>query len=221
MDVHTHFRRVETGLDFCRNGFHQLDPEAIRKIPYGLSIGLHPWQAEKDQPALRTRFSSCLKERNVLALGECGLDRMQGASWKNQLQAWKWQFELAQETETPLIIHCVKAWADFLPYLKMSQVPMLFHGFSGKPSVADMLLPFEQAWFSIGPRFFRQADWEVKLRHLDLSRLTLESDTETKPNFPEMVEAIALVRNENPKMTEILLYENGLRFFGTKGRMFF
>lgn len=162
-----------------------------------------------------------MNEKNVLALGECGLDRIQGADWKLQLQAWKWQFDLAQVTGMPLIIHCVKAWADILPYLKNSRVPMLFHGFSGKPSVADMVLPFEQAWFSIGPRFFRQPDWEMKLKHMDLRRLMLESDTERNPNFPAMIAYVAQARFENPGIIETQLYENGLRFFGTKGSLFF
>lgn len=221
IDVHCHHRWQNPEYGFCRNAFHYLEPEILRKLPYGLSIGLHPWQAENGDPNLRNRFLSGLKEPNVLALGECGLDRTQGAEWNKQLNAWNWQFDLAQETSLPIIIHCVRAWSDFLPFLKRSDVPMLFHGFSGKLSVLEMLLPMEKAWFSIGPGFFGQKNWEGKLQKMDLQRLTLESDSNRMASFSEMTQSIALVLGEKPEFIQAQLKENAIRFFGTKGRLFF
>ena len=85
------------------------------------------------------RWASCPQ---VVAIGECGLDRLRGAALEEQQRWFVRQAELAESSGRPLIVHCVKAF-DVLIQLHRCLSPRaqwVVHGFRGKPQLAQMLL---------------------------------------------------------------------------------
>lgn len=79
------------------------------------SIGIHPWHTfniniEKEIRALK-KTANC---KNVIAIGECGLDKLKGNSLFEQTEIFKAQAIMANEIGKPLIIHCVKAFQEIV-----------------------------------------------------------------------------------------------------------
>lgn len=124
-NVHTHLSANGEGvLSICN-----LDSaEAFRDNAY-YSVGIHPWYASD---LMRSDILSMANKRNVLAIGECGLDKLTSTPLPIQVAVFEKQIELANELNKPLIIHCVKAYEEVLASLrkKNNKQPVVFHGFN-------------------------------------------------------------------------------------------
>ena len=145
-DIHTHDTRA--GADSIIN----IEPDS--PIPSGgsYSTGIHPWRAaEADR--LWPLVEDAAGRPEIVAIGECGLDRLRGPGMDIQEEVFVRHARLAERTGKPLIIHCVRAWAEILRLHSRLRpaVPWIIHGFRGRPALASQLL---QAGFhlSLGPK---------------------------------------------------------------------
>lgn len=156
-DVHTHNLQAPLGSLIC------LPPEVLACGPQAFawrpgaaySVGLHPWYVPADWSAALSGLEAWLTHPQVVALGECGLDRLTATPYDLQLRAFRAQLRLAQAHRLPLVIHCVRAWDDVLAFLRQEgpwTEPVLIHGFRGKPQQARQLLAHGLS-LSFGPRF--------------------------------------------------------------------
>jgi TatD DNase family protein len=106
------------------------------------SAGLHPWyitaQNWQQQFAALTAVST---QNNILAIGECGLDKICGTPFTLQQTVFTAQIQLANTVKKPLIIHCVKAYEEIQQLLQQQQnkVPVIFHGFNKSKELAQQL----------------------------------------------------------------------------------
>lgn len=103
------------------------------------SIGIHPWYTDN----LETQWNDLrvtAADENVIAIGECGMDAIRGTSLELQAAIFQKQILLANECNKPLIIHCVRAFPQVLSLLKQANVPVIFHGFNKKLSIATEVL---------------------------------------------------------------------------------
>lgn len=109
------------------------------ELPGRYSIGLHPWYLNE-----RTAISDIVElkkwsiQPTVLAIGECGLDRVCSTDFLLQKDIFLKQVHWANELQKPLIIHCVKAHVDVLQLLSKHQnkVPVIFHGYNKNKELA-------------------------------------------------------------------------------------
>lgn len=102
------------------------------------SIGLHPWHLNGFEGKMKT-LKKFAAHPHVLAIGECGLDRASATAWNIQTDVFSQHIELANQLGKPLIIHCVRAYAEAISMLKNARVPVIFHGFQKKPALAREL----------------------------------------------------------------------------------
>ncbi len=98
------------------------------------SIGIHPHEAQKyiaDEAAL-ARFAALATEDKVVAIGECGLDYFYEHSPKEaQVALLKFQLELAQKHDLPVIFHVREAFDDFWPIFESYQgIRGVLHSFT-------------------------------------------------------------------------------------------
>ena len=156
-DIHTHNLQAPPGslislpLEVLLQG-----PQAFAwRQGVAYSVGLHPWFVPEGWPAVVDALSDWLRWPQVVALGECGLDRLCATPYDRQLLAFRAQLALARRQAVPLVLHCVRAWDDVLPLLhREGPLPsdVVFHGFRGKPQQARQL--FSKGYgLSFGPRF--------------------------------------------------------------------
>jgi TatD DNase family protein len=82
------------------------------------AIGLHPHEAQHyaGQAARLSDFEALASRQKVVAVGECGLDYFYEHSPREaQIEVLKFQLELAQRHNLPLIFHVREAFDDFWP----------------------------------------------------------------------------------------------------------
>jgi TatD DNase family protein len=82
------------------------------------TIGIHPHEAKDyvSDATAQASFAALAELPKVVAVGECGLDYFYGHSSKeDQIALLRFQFELAQTYDLPMIFHVREALDDFWP----------------------------------------------------------------------------------------------------------
>jgi TatD DNase family protein len=173
IDVHSH-GITSPGSPTLQNLYEEF---GNAENPGYYSIGLHPWYFSDSNAEVRwEELVRSMYLPRVMAIGECGLDKLRGASWQVQVNMFRRQIRLANFVAKPIIIHCVKAWSDILQILEEEkvEVPVIFHGFQKNGILANELL--EKGYYlSFGKALERSSIQEV-FSKLPLERIFLETD---------------------------------------------
>ena len=143
------------------------------------SVGIHPWYISESHDDLWEVFQCYTRQKNVLAIGECGLDKLTATDWELQIYFFEKQIQWANATKKPLIIHCVRAYQEVLAMLKDLHVvvPVIFHGFNKKAALASTII--EQGFYlSLGSSILYGAQDDL-LRQVDLSKIFFETDNKS------------------------------------------
>ncbi|NBX38179.1 MAG: TatD family deoxyribonuclease [Flavobacteriia bacterium] len=145
------------------------------------SFGVHPWLA--DQANLE-EIQHALHQPNCVALGEVGLDRLQGPNLELQLAVLIAQLQFANELQKPVIFHLVRAWDEFFAlYASHYRTPWVIHGFNAPKQLPRLLATAIHV--SIGPAALRNPQLLPLLATIPLNRLLFETDDEL-----ESIEAV-------------------------------
>ncbi len=193
INLHTHRKPQSADELVIRNAFHSFPKVKLAPLPYPVSVGIHPWQLLPEfQPQL-TSLSELAKASQVIAVGECGIDRIKGPALDIQEAAFEKQIDLANSLNKPLILHLVKAYADVLNMASRIRVPWIVHGFHGNAIQAEQLLS-KGASLSLGHRWLH-ADDPKAFAHIPLDRLYLETDLR-----PIRIEKLYVAMAESRKM---------------------
>ena len=173
INIHTHniFRKDEL---FILN----LSPERYVDGVY-CSVGIHPWHInfnslESDLEKLK----SIALKNNVLAIGECGLDRLIDVSLEQQEVIFKAQLKIAEEVQKPVIIHCVKAFDSLIRIKKEMNinVPLVVHGYNNNQQILLELLK-NGFYISFGKALLIEGSNASKfLSTVAIEKLFLETD---------------------------------------------
>ena len=105
------------------------------------SAGIHPWWT-KDCNAVEQMMHNLpqlLNHPQVVALGECGLDALQGAALDEQERIFVAQVALAEAHQLPITLHVVRCFDRLLRLHKQLRptTQWTVHGFRGKPVLAQ------------------------------------------------------------------------------------
>lgn len=160
--------------------------EVVNQYPWAFdsniptySIGIHPWYLDENRLVsdLNT-IEEKLKETACLALGECGLDKRIEIPLEIQIQVFHQQLDLVQNTEKPIILHCVAAFQEIISIKKDRNIqnPMIIHGFSKNEQVAQSLLS-NGFYLSFGKYLMRNPDLEKVFTFAPENTILLETDT--------------------------------------------
>jgi len=142
INIHQHYRDDEN-LNSGIYSFDVNDNLAPIETLDKFSIGIHPWYAQyssKDKDlSIVAKFA---QKKNCVAIGECGLDRLRGDSFKFQLEIFKAQIGIANSANKPIIIHCVKAFPELISVKKefKNSTQWIVHGFNGNKQIANELV---------------------------------------------------------------------------------
>jgi TatD DNase family protein len=170
-DFHTHRERQ----------LHSIFQAGGTKIEAGIpvSVGIHPWEVAPNWEVTFEKIKlDAAQNRQVLAIGEAGFDRLKGPEILLQKAAFYAQASLAAQLEIPLILHCVKGHDLLMEYLKSTNNPpaILWHGWNQKTELARQLLPFP-VFFSFGKQLLQPSSNAVQwLLACPLDRVFFETD---------------------------------------------
>lgn len=138
------------------------------------SAGIHPWELTENNAKEQFIFlEKIITEKQFIAIGEAGLDKLAQASMKLQTEVFEMQVYLSERLQLPLIIHCVKAMDELLAVRKKINPiqPWIWHGFRGKPEQAAQLLK-KRFYISFGNVYPNET-----MKIVPDERLFLETDT--------------------------------------------
>lgn len=149
-----------------------------------ISAGIHPWYINKEdwQKDLQT-LKKWIDNEQVMAIGECGLDRLAQVSIAQQLLVFDAQVKLAEQVQKPVIIHCVRAFNELIQWKRQNKplVPLIIHGFNNKPEITQQLLA-HGFYFSLGIALLNPASNASKvIKMIPTERLFLENDDRDMP----------------------------------------
>lgn len=107
------------------------------------SVGIHPWDTVR--PVTLSQLKSLVamaRDSRVVAIGECGIDRLRGGDIEYQTQVFDFQLRLAARLHLPVIIHAVKADDILIAAIRRYRPsePWIIHGFRGGEQRALQLL---------------------------------------------------------------------------------
>ena len=177
IDIHTH--KAESSDNLIQIVNINLN-EACPEQGY-YSYGLHPWDADKADFQMETslqRLEECLKNPNVLALGEAGLDKMHKASFEQQIELFERQIELSEALQKPMILHDVRSHNDIIALRKKHKAkqPWILHGFSGTEHDVKQLIG-QGIYLSVGESLLHpERKIHKSFKFIDLDCLFLETD---------------------------------------------
>ncbi len=170
-DIHSHDRTRE----LCGDTVVNIVP-GESMLPGGTySVGIHPWESGRAITLTELKsLVSMARDPRVVAIGECGFDRLRGGSPEAQRRLFDFQARLAARIGKPLIIHCVKSDDRLLSAarrLRPAEGMWIVHGFRGKPEAARQLLRAGLS-LSLGERYN-----EATAAAIPPERLYRESDS--------------------------------------------
>lgn len=150
-------------------------------LPHGpnvfFSVGIHPWDVNLFRSNWLDNLNILLKFEQIIAIGECGLDKNSSASLESQMEIFKHQIKLSEENKKPLIIHCVGHFNELILLHKEMRPKQawIIHGFRGKPALAQQLIKAGM-YLSFGEKFNPES-----LRVIPKDKILVETDESNTP----------------------------------------
>ncbi|WP_108945897.1 TatD family hydrolase [Shewanella halifaxensis] len=161
--------------------------KVVEQFSCFFGLGIHPWYSDavnivNQLDSLHALLASHKKNKrsHLVAVGECGLDKLHNSYFDTQLKVFTAQIEFAIEFDLPLIIHAVKAHEEVLKLLKVlnPQKKGVIHGFYGGPELASR---YVNLGYKLGIGGLLLNDNAPKLQHtvaqLPLDAFVLETDS--------------------------------------------
>jgi TatD DNase family protein len=187
IDIHTHFENTDAAVIAVLNhtqkdAFFITNTETKNSKPNTRnpkSVGLHPWFLKKDNFENDfEKLSQHIENQEIIALGECGLDRLKGEDLAFQTHAFEAQIRLAESVQKPVIIHCVKAYNEVISLKKKLKptIPLIIHGFNQNETILKDLVK-NGFYISLGAAVLKEDSNAAKyISQIPLNQIFLETD---------------------------------------------
>lgn len=213
VDIHTHQKADDQIIQLIN---HPVQSDFPLKAGANYSVGIHPWDIEHfDSKVLLSRLEGIAQERQVRAIGECGLDRAIKTPLEKQSQIFIRQIEIAEQVQKPLIIHAVKTYSELIQLKKKrgSSLPWILHGYQGNKQTTVQLVNHD-FYFSIGTKILLKSTKHIEsIKQIPLEKLFFETDDSS-----EKVETIYTFASQflDVPLNELqeLIFNNYQRIFG-------
>ncbi len=208
-----------------------------KKFHFGVyaSLGIHPLESRAGSDPARERriFEDLAKNKEVIAIGETGLDyiNLQSLSLKErekikktQEELFKRQINLAKKLHLPLILHCRKAHKDMLKILKEEKASKgVVHCFTG--SVSQMKEYIDLGFYIGVNGIIFKMNLRKVIKKTPLKKILLETDcpflspplAKKKRNEPLFIsyiaDEVARIKKIDVKEVSEETSENGKKLF--------
>ncbi len=166
--AHIHFPRFKKDLDDVVKRFKDTGGEFLlnigvniedskkaleyaKKYGFKAAVGVHPHDSKDVDEHFLEHLQDIIKDVDVVAIGECGLDYYRNISPKDvQKEIFQSQIDLAAMLNMPLVIHIRDAYEDAYEILSCSDLPDppgVIHAFSAD---REWALKFVKLGFFLG-----------------------------------------------------------------------
>ncbi len=130
IDLHSHSSALPSNGMTIRS--FSLGHETIPAEVLWYSAGIHPWYIAEDYEARLEELKVLSADPRMLAIGECGLDRVKGPEFILQEDVFMKSIALSEEVKKPLILHSVRSSEEMIQMRRMMKPaqPWVFHGYN-------------------------------------------------------------------------------------------
>ena len=192
VNLHTHKFSNDNAILEVVNQY----PWEFNEVILNYSIGIHPWHIDEERIEIDLKtIEEKLLLKECLALGECGLDKRIDFALDLQIEVFKKQLRLVQNTSKPVILHCVAAYQEVIAIKKEMNIKntMIIHGFSKNENVANSLLD-NGFYLSFGKYLLRNPELESVFKNIPNNRFFLETDT-IEESLEEVYKKASKIKN--------------------------
>ncbi len=202
---------------------------AAAHAPISAVVGIQPNHVHELPSDWQAQLYDLLRQPNVVALGEIGLDyHWMKAPPEQQAAIFREQLAMARELDLPVVIHCREAAADTLAVLRADGqgVRGVMHSFSGDWAFAEACLELGFLLSFSGPVTFPKAkDLHTVVQRVPATALLAETDTPYLTPHPHrgernepayvryVVERIAALRGETAEAVSEQIWQNAQTIF--------
>jgi len=203
------------------------------------TAGLHPHHASDYCNDLGSELRDMLNHKNVVAVGECGLDFNRNFSTrKEQIRAFEAQLEIAIEVQKPVFLHQRDAHEDFISMIKSCRDDLpkvVAHCFTGSIEEVNDYVLLDMyvgvtGWICDERRGL---SLQQAVKHIPLDRIMLETDApylmprdlqekpveknRNEPCFlPHVARTVAINMNVEEEKLIAAAYKNSYDFFNLR-----
>jgi TatD DNase family protein len=183
------------------------------EICANFSIGIHPWDASEGLRSLPF-IEKIIQKKGCVAIGETGLDRIQGPDLTVQDWLFRKHIEFSETYQLPLIIHCVRCWNE-LKLIRREFEPTqfwIYHGISKASLIPEILA--EGFIVSIGTDVLSNEKLQEAVKMIPFEQLLLETDDSLTP-IEDIYQKIAELKSISINALKELIAKNFKRIFST------
>ena len=201
-DIHTHHHNRSHAIISLSPA--QFDRETTQLC----SIGIHPWDSNHYTTEDIELLYEIATHPLVVAIGECGIDRLKGGSIEEQITLFEQHILLSEKVQKPLIIHAVKC-ADVILSLHRKHSPKqtwIIHGYRGNTTTAQQYIR-HGIELSFGEKYNSEA-----LLSTPLNKLWIESD-ESNMSIKNLYNHVAETINIEPERLQNVIEERAKKLF--------
>jgi len=201
----------------------------IDPIIFG-TFGIHPHETEKDIVDKKTIIEIINKNKNIIGVGETGLDFFYNHSNKQrQVDSFKEHIEASIELKKPIIVHSRNAeneTFDILNSYKNTDMRILMHCFTGSFEFSKKLLTLGAFFSASGIITFKNStELQKTFKTIPLDKLLIETDSpylapipmRGKKNEPSFIkytaEKLSLIKEKSVEQIVDLTSKNFNKLF--------
>ncbi|MDR0364319.1 MAG: TatD family hydrolase [Bacteroidales bacterium] len=214
INIHTHHKAKDENVIAVVDLSSQENPDFLSERY--VSYGIHPWHLTEENTDLKLHRLQTALQSAIFAIGEVGLDKLQGAEIISQEKVFQEVILLSEQYQKSLIIHCVKAWEQLLAARKMSRtnLPWIVHGFHGSKELARQLLE-HGLFLSFGESLLRNISLQSTFSSVPLNKIFLETD-DADMSIEDVYICAAKVKNISLEGLKQTVAENFITVFNLK-----
>jgi len=195
------------------------------------SVGMHPHEVAKAQSNALDKLTILSEDKEVVAIGECGLDFYRDLSPRDMQREWfERQIELAKKRNLPLIVHVRDAMDEALERLEKGNNPRagIMHCWSGNARQAQRAADMGFVLGIGGSLTYGDASLEEAAKAAPDEAIVLETDApylvpmpkDTKRNEPALIARVraklAALRGTSEKAIDDLTTANAQRILAPR-----
>lgn len=204
IDIHSHKRNVNYLTIVNKSDSNVTESDCF-------SFGIHPWNTSE----IEDNFLNFEKEISLikcLAIGEIGLDKLNGPKIDVQKKVFLKQIEISEKYELPIILHCVKSWNEISEIRKLLNPiqSWIYHGFNKAGIINEVLK--SDIYVSIGSSIFTNIKLQEIVNLIPNDKLFLETDDSNLDIF-EIYKKVSEIKKIPLSELEEIIEQNFKRVF--------
>lgn len=223
IDVHAHTYELkdeeevlrkcgEQGIAVINNGTNQESNDKILKRNTLKAMGW--WPGEKSEFEIISKQAGT---KEIVAIGEIGLDFYHKIPVKKQTEQFKKMLDLAVELKKPVIVHSRKAETSVFEILKKYDLKVVMHSFTGRKTLIKE--GTERGYFfSVPTIILKSSNFQKLAEIVPITQMLTETDTpylgiespNTPLTIPLIVEKISEIKGCDEKK---VLLRNAVNLF--------